>query len=214
MDKQIKSRKRVSDLGEVFTSEREVNDMLDLVKQEADRIESRFLEPACGNGNFLAQILSRKLAIVEKRYKKNQKDYESYSILALSSAYGIDIMMDNVKECQKRLLSIWEENYRKLYKKNVKEEIIMSAEFILSKNIVCGNALDMKKMDGTPIVLSEWSPFAGGKMKRRDYEYVTLLSDKEEDNMVSHVGGDAFVPRPLNTYPAKFIARLFEDDDK
>lgn len=212
MEKQIKSKKRVADHGEVFTSEREVNAMIDLVNQEADRIDSRFLEPACGNGNFLTAILERKLALVAKRYKKNQNDYESYAMLAISSIYGIDIQDDNVKECQKRLLKQFEEVYKDLFKKKVKEEIVQAAEYILSKNIVCGNALDMKRNDGTPIVLSEWSPFLGGKMKRRDYEYITLLSDKKEDNMVSGFGEEVFVPRPLKEYPAKHIVRLKEDD--
>lgn len=212
MEKQIKSKKRVADHGEVFTSEREVNAMIDLVNQEADRIDSRFLEPACGNGNFLTAILERKLALVAKRYKKNQNDYESYAMLAISSIYGIDIQDDNVKECQKRLLKQFEEVYKDLFKKKVKEEIVQAAEYILSKNIVCGNALDMKRNDGTPIVLSEWSPFLGGKMKRRDYEYITLLSDKKEDNMVSGFGEEVFVPRPLKEYPAKHIVRLKEDE--
>lgn len=146
-DNQIKSKSRVADHGEVFTSEREVNDMLNMVNQEADRIESRFLEPACGDGNFLAVILKRKLDIVSKRYKKNQIDYERYGILAVSSVYGIDIMEDNVKDCRERLLGIFVEEYSTIFKKKIKEEIVNAAKFILSKNIVCGNALDMKRSD-------------------------------------------------------------------
>ena len=96
---QVKSKKRVTDHGEVFTSEREVNAMLELVKQETERIDSRFLEPACGNGNFLAEVLRRKLAIVEKKYKKSQLEYERYAILAVSSIYGVDILEDNAQEC-------------------------------------------------------------------------------------------------------------------
>ena len=99
---QVKTKKRVTDHGEVFTSEREVNAMLDLVKQETQLIDSRFLEPACGNGNFLAEILRRKLEIVERRYKKSQLEYERYSITAISSIYGIDILEDNVQECRER----------------------------------------------------------------------------------------------------------------
>ena len=211
-DNQIKSKKRVVDHGEVFTSEREVNAMLDMVGQEAERIDSRFLEPACGDGNFLAVILQRKLEIVSKKYKKSQIEYERYSILAVSSVYGIDIMEDNVRDCRKRLLDIFNESYMSLYKKKIKKDIVKAAEFILSKNIVCGNALDMKKTDGNPIVLAEWSLLMGSKMKRRDYEYVTLLSDKDEDNLASEINEDAFIPRPLTTYPAKHIARLFEDE--
>lgn len=76
MEKQIKSKKRVADHGEVFTAEREVNAMLDLVKQETERVDSRFLEPACGDGNFLAEILRRKLKEVRRKYKRSPFDYE------------------------------------------------------------------------------------------------------------------------------------------
>lgn len=86
--KQVKSKKRVADHGEVFTSDREVNAMLDLVKHETERIESRFLEPACGTGNFLAQILNRKLTIVNQRYKPAQSEWEFYAIIAISVRYG------------------------------------------------------------------------------------------------------------------------------
>src|SRR5271156_1634216 len=103
MDKQVVSKQRVLDHGEVLTSNREVNAMLDLVKQEVERIDSRFLEPACGNGNFLTAILERKLRVVENRYGKSQLDYERYAILAMSSIYGIDILEDNVQQCRHRL---------------------------------------------------------------------------------------------------------------
>ncbi|WP_304063639.1 hypothetical protein [Pedobacter glucosidilyticus] len=92
---QVKSKKRVTDHGEVFTSQREVSAMLDLVKHETERIDSRFLEPTCGNGNFLAEVLRRKLEIVNSRYSKNQVEWERYSIMAVSSIYGVDILEDN-----------------------------------------------------------------------------------------------------------------------
>ena len=108
-DIQVKSKKRVADHGEVFTSEREVNAMLDLVKNETERIDSRFLEPACGNGNFLAEILNRKLNVVDLRYIKNQKEWEKYAIIGITSIYGVDIMEDNTIECRARLLKIFEQ---------------------------------------------------------------------------------------------------------
>src|SRR5579871_3434898 len=104
----VVSKERVAEHGEVLTGQREVNAMLDLVKQETQRVESRFLEPACGNGNFLAEVLSRKLAIVEKRYRRSQGDYERYAVLAVSSVYGIDILEENVRQCRSRLLGIFE----------------------------------------------------------------------------------------------------------
>ena len=113
---QVRTKKRVSDHGEVLTGQREVNAMLDLVKQETERIDSRFLEPACGDGNFLIAILERKLAIVEKRYGKSQLDFERYAVLAVSSIYGIDILPDNVRDCRRRLFEIFDSNYTRLFK--------------------------------------------------------------------------------------------------
>ena len=111
MNAQVKSKKRVADHGEVFTAEREVNAMLDLVKQETERIDSRFLEPACGDGNFLAEILRRKLAVVLRQYGKSPADYEKYAVLAASSIYGVDILQDNVEACRARLFEIWDAQY-------------------------------------------------------------------------------------------------------
>lgn len=108
MTRQVKSKQRVADHGEVFTSEREVNAMLDLVKHETERIDSRFLEPACGNGNFLAEILRRKLAVVRQRYSKNAPDYEKFAVVAITSLYGIDILQDNINECRERLFHIFD----------------------------------------------------------------------------------------------------------
>lgn len=110
-EKQVKSRQRVADHGEVFTAEREVRAMCDLVKSETERIESRFLEPACGNGNFLAEVLRRKLAVVKSRYGKSPSDYERYSVLAVTSIYGVDILADNAQECRERLFALWNEEY-------------------------------------------------------------------------------------------------------
>lgn len=104
---QIKSKNRVRKHGEVFTAEREVKAMCDLVKDETERIDSRFLEPACGDGNFLAEILTRKLAVVRKKYGKSPLDYEKNAVLAASSIYGVDILHDNVDACRKRMFEIW-----------------------------------------------------------------------------------------------------------
>jgi type I restriction-modification system DNA methylase subunit len=113
---QVKSKKRVTDHGEVFTNQREVNAMLDLVKHETERIDSRFLEPACGNGNFLAEVLRRKLAVVDSRYSKSQVEWERYSVIAVSSIYGVDILEDNAQECRDRLLGIYTDWYSKVFK--------------------------------------------------------------------------------------------------
>ncbi len=99
--KQIKSRQRVADHGEVFTNPREVNAMLDLVRDESFRLDSRFLEPACGDGNFLIEILRRKLSLLQDL--KSQTELEFQSLIAVGSCYGIDILPDNVEACRKRI---------------------------------------------------------------------------------------------------------------
>lgn len=183
--KQVKSKQRVADHGEVFTSEREVNAMLDLVKQETERIDSRFLEPACGDGNFLAEILRRKLAVVKKKYKKSPSDYEKYAMLAASSIYGVDILQDNVDACQARLFEIWDQEYTAVCKKEVNQDCRDAVRFILSRNIVCGNALTLKKVDaqGTdlaePIVFSEWAFVTGFNLQRSDYTLDKLMQGDE-----------------------------------
>jgi hypothetical protein len=167
---QIKSKKRVSDHGEVFTSQREVNAMLDLVKAETENIDSRFLEPACGNGNFLAEVLRRKLAIVESRHKRNQLEFEKYSVSAISSIYGVDILEDNAIECRNRLFDIFSDTYTKLYKKKCKSECLKCVKFILARNILWGDALDFTNpITKEPIVFSEWKFSIRNMLKRRDY---------------------------------------------
>lgn len=190
---QIKSKKRVSEHGEVFTNEREVKAMCDLVAQECDRIDSRFLEPACGDGNFLFEILMRKLATVKKLYKSNQYDYERYSVLAITSIYGVDILADNVEECQKRLFDLWDKEYKSICKKATNEETREAVKFILSKNILCGNALTLMRVDenqqdtDTPIIFPEWSLILGTKLKRRDFRLDVLLkaNDKPKNGQLS-----------------------------
>ena len=182
MTKQVKSKQRVAERGEVFTAEREVKAMCDLVKQETERIDSRFLEPACGDGNFLTEILSRKLAVVKKKYKKSPLDYEKNAILALSSIYGVDILLDNTIACRKRLFTIWDKAYKSVCKDECNDDTRAAARFILSRNIVCGNALSLRCVDengndtAEPIVFSEWAFITGTQMQRKDYTFDELLN--------------------------------------
>lgn len=184
---QTKSKKRVRDYGEVFTAEREVKAMCDLVKDETDRIDSRFLEPACGDGNFLAEILTRKLAVVRRKYKKSIIDYEKNAVLAITSVYGVDIMPDNVLACRERLYKIWNKEYSSVCKKDVNEQTREAVKFILSKNIVCGNALTLNKVNENgnetdePIVFSEWAFITGSQMQRQDYTFSHLLAMSDTD---------------------------------
>ena len=91
---QVKSKQRVTDHGEVFTPPWMVEAMLDLVKSETERIDSRFLEPACGSGNFLVRILQRKLAAVELKFGKSDFEKRHYALLALMCTYGIELLED------------------------------------------------------------------------------------------------------------------------
>lgn len=183
MAKQIKSKERVAEHGEVFTSEREVNAMLDLVKHETERIESRFLEPACGDGNFLAEILRRKLDVVKQKYKKSTPEYEKYSVLAVSSIYGVDLLDDNVHECQERLFNIWHKEYKAVCKEDAMPDCEEAVRFILHHNILCGNALTMLRVDTEgndfeePIIFAQWDLMTGDLMKRRDYRLDELMRD-------------------------------------
>lgn len=184
-NKQIKSRKRVVDHGEVFTNEREVKAMCDLVNDETQRIDSRFLEPACGDGNFLAEILDRKLAVVKKKYRRSVMDFEKNSLLAVSSLYGVDIMMDNVIACRERLFKIWDKQYKLVCKKECSDDMRDSIRFILSKNIVCGNALTLHEVDENgndtedPILFSEWGFVTGPQLSRSEYTFDEILKQNE-----------------------------------
>ena len=175
---QVKSKKRVADHGEVFTAEREVDAMLDLVKQETERIDSRFLEPACGDGNFLAEILRRKLVIVKKKYRRSPSDYERYAVLAISSIYGVELLPDNVERCCERLFEIWDKEYTTNCKKDANDECRDAVRFILKRNILCGDALTLKNLNGEPIIFSAWSLVTGSLMQRTDYRFDRLLEEK------------------------------------
>lgn len=206
---QVKSKQRVAAHGEVFTAEREVKAMCDLVAQECDRIDSRFLEPACGNGNFLAEIANRKLATVRKLYKSNPYDFERYSVLAISSMYGVDILADNVAECRARLYGIWFAAYKSICKKAVKDDTCAAVKYILGKNILYGNALTLMCVDDnqadtqTPIVFPEWSLVAGTKLKRRDFRLDVLLkaNDKPTDKQLSLLDVPDDISRYLTVNP-------------
>lgn len=214
MTKQVVSKQRVVDHGEVYTGEREVNSMLDLVKQETERIDSRFLEPACGTGNFLAEILERKLEVVGRRYgaARSQFDYEFYAVVAVSSVYGIDILADNVAACRERLFALFDSAYTGRYKRKARDEVRDTVRFLLSRNIIHGDALTLKRAgeDAQPIVFSEWSPMTGGKFKRRDFEFHELLhrADMKRLPLYADAERDAFIAEPVREYPLTHFLEL------
>lgn len=213
----IKTRKRVADHGEVFTAEREVNAMLDLVKSETERIDSRFLEPACGTGNFLIEVFRRKLAIVEERYGKGQLEFERYAIVALGSIYGVDLLEDNAAECRERLFVHFDNVYSRLFGKSCRDECRTSARYVLGRNIICGDALTMKSVGRTPepIVFSEWSSVNGSLVKRRDYSlaHLSVYQPMDGPSLFSDMGEEAFIPKPVRDFPLTHYLKLAEAED-
>ena len=232
MEEQVKSKQRVTDHGEVFTAEREVKAMCDLVGRECDRIDSRFLEPACGNGNFLAEVLARKLAIVTGKYKKSPFDWERNAILALSSVYGVDLLQDNCQECRDRLFAIWNKEYTRICKREANNETRNAAKLILLSNIVCGNALSLMCVDeeqndtDRPIIFPEWTfPKNDAFIKRRDFRFDVMLKENPDENcydQFSLFADDAMgldnweldpethelIPKPVREFPLMHYRRL------
>lgn len=170
----IKSKDRVADHGEVFTPEWMVEAMLDLVKAETERIDSRFLEPACGSGNFLVKVLQRKLAAVELKFGKNDFEKRHYALLGLMCIYGIELLDDNIAECRAKVLAIFAE-YLKL---DAADEVYLAASYVLSQNLVHGDARTMRSSTGEPISFAEWGYLGKGKFQRRDFrmDFLTLSS--------------------------------------
>lgn len=207
---QIKSKERVAEHGEVLTGEREVNAMLDLVKQETERIESRFLEPACGTGNFLVEILRRKLKVVDAKYKRSRHEWERNAVVAVSSVYGIDIQKDNVEDCRARLYALFVGFYESRFRQRVRHECREAVRYILEKNIIWGDALHLtvgEQPGGDPIVFSEWSPVNGSLFKRRDFAFRELfpraveapenLFGQGRPKLKSDTGENVFIPEPV-----------------
>ena len=216
MSSQVKSKERVRDHGEVFTNEREVNAMLDLVKDETENIESTFLEPACGDGNFLSEIIRRKLNIVKERYSKNLENHEKYSIVAISSIYGVELLKDNVLTCIDRLYNIWNEEYIKIAKKNINKDVQDACKYILTKNILCGDALTLKQENGKPIIFAEWKLVSGNMLKRRDYRLDQILeAQNQQVSLFWLMEGweydeetKDYIPAPINEFPLTDFRRV------
>lgn len=203
---QIKSKERVADHGEVFTPEWMVEAMLDLVKDETERIDSRFLEPACGSGNFLVKVLQRKLAAVELKYGKSDFERRHYTLLALMCIYGIELLPDNIAECRANMLEILSD-YLKL---DEEDDLYRAAFYVLSQNLIHGDALKMRTHDDKAITFAEWGYLGKGKFQRRDFrlDSLTLSSSfSAEDSLFSNLGRHELFT-PSKTYPPMNIAEL------
>lgn len=202
----IKSKKRVADHGEVFTPEWMVDAMLDLVKEESERIDSRFLEPACGSGNFLVKVLKRKLCAVELKFGKSEFEKRQYALLALMCAYGIELLEDNIIECRANMLEVLAD-YLRIDETN---DLHRAASHVLSLNLIQGDALSMKGYDGAPITFSEWGYLGKGKFQRRDFRLDVLTGSSAfsaEGTLFSHLGKHEIFT-PTKTYPPMTVRDL------
>lgn len=202
----IRSKQRVADHGEVFTPEWMVEAMLDLVKGETERIDARFLEPACGNGNFLVPVLKRKLAAVQVKFGQSDFDRRQYALLALMCSYGIELLEDNITECRANLLDVLAD-YLSL---TPADDLYRAAFHVLSANLVHGDALTMKTAQGDPITFAEWGYIGKGKFQRRDFRLDVLTgasSFSAEGSLFAGLGNHEIF-RPTKTYPPMTIPEL------
>ncbi len=202
----VKSRQRVADHGEVFTPLWLVEAMLDLVKEETERIDSRFLEPTCGSGNFLVRILQRKIAAVELKYGKSEFERRHYALLALMCTYGVELLADNIAECRANMLEILAD----FLKLSESDELYRAASYVLSQNIVHGDALKMRTSDDHPITFAEWGYLGKGKFQRRDFRLDILTGSSAfsaEDSLFAHLGKHEIFT-PTKTYPQMTVSEL------
>lgn len=202
----VKSKQRVADHGEVFTPAWMVEAMLDLVKGETERIDSRFLEPACGSGNFLAQVLRRKLAAVELKYGKSDFERRHYALLALMCIYGIELLPDNIAECRANLLEILADHL----KFEVSDDLYRAAFYVLSQNLIHGDALKMRTSDDLPITFAEWGYLGRGRFQRRDFRLDVLTGSSAfsaEGSLFAHLGKHEIFT-PIRTYPPMSVSDL------
>ena len=202
----FKSKQRVADHGEVFTPAWMVEAMLDLVKGETERIDARFLEPACGSGNFLVRILQRKLAVVELKFGKSEFEKLHYALLALMCTYGIELLVDNIAECRANMLEILA-NYLNLEES---DDLYRSASYVLAQNLVHGDALTMLTHDGQPITFAEWGYLGKGKFQRRDFRFDVLTHSSAfsaEGSLFADLGQHEIFT-PTKTYPPMTVSDL------
>lgn len=208
----MKSKQRVADHGEVFTPGWMVDDMLDLVRAESERIDSRVLEPACGSGNFLVPVLRRKLATVQARYGKSDFERRHQALLALMCIYGIELLADNAAECRANLIEVFA-SYLVL---EPGDPFYRAAERVLAANIVQGDALSMTTVGSTPaahghpIVLPEWGYLGKGKYQRNDFEFSNLrerAAFNAVDTLWAHLE-EAEIFSPVKSYQSATVEEI------
>lgn len=202
----VKSKQRVADHGEVFTPAWLVEAMLDLVKEETERIDSRFLEPACGNGNFLVPVLQKKLGAVELKFGNSDFEKQHYALLAVMCTYGIELLDDNIEECRANMMSVLAE-YLGLHES---DDLYRAAAYVLSQNLIHGDALKMRTRGNQPITFAEWGYLGKGRFQRRDFRLDTLTlssSFSAEDSLFSQLGTHEIFS-PIKTYTPMTVREL------
>ena len=202
----IKSKKRVADHGEVFTPPWLVEKMLDLVKGETERIDARFLEPACGSGNFLVPVLQRKLAAVETKFGTSAFEKRHYALLALMCCYGIELLADNIDECRANVLEVFA-NYLQL---DETDDLYRAASYVLQQNLVHGDALTMRDHNGQAITFAEWGYLGKGKYQQRDFRFDVLTGASkfsEEGSLFAELGKHEIFT-PVKTHPPMTVREL------
>lgn len=204
----VKSKQRVADHGEVFTPPWMVEAMLDLVKDETERIDARFLEPACGSGNFISRILQRKLAAVEVKYGRSDFERQHYALLALMCIYGIELLADNVAECRANALEIFAEYTRV----SEGDDLYLAASHVLRCNILHGDALTMRARGGDPIAFAEWGYVGKGKFQRRDFR-LDVLTGSSNFSAEGSLFGKHEIFTPIKTYPPMTVRELAAGGD-
>ena len=215
------SRQRILDHGEVFTPPGLVNDMLDLVANECEREDSRFLEPACGDGNFLTEVLRRRLAHVSRKHRA-QRQWEAHALLGLACLYGIELLPDNAERCRDRMVAVFRGAYEARFESSAKAAVVRAARHIVARNVLQGDALSMTGPTGAPLVLTEWALVGRGMLKRRLFEYRELAPEprrpapnlfEEEPSLFDEDGKPVFLARHLRHLPPVHYLDLAEEEE-
>ena len=183
--------------------------MLDLVRDESFRLDSRFLEPACGDGNFLIEILRRKLSLLEDI--KSPTEWEFKSLIAVGSCYGIELLEDNAEACRERLFG---EVVGRMGRMGDLGGYGKSLRYMLRKNIVCGDALTYCTADNRPITFCEWTPIAGNmQFSRRDFQFDFLVNQTHQYSLFDEQGEAQNFDEPVRSYPPLHYTQLYRYGD-
>ncbi len=207
----IRSRKRVADHGEVFTPAWLVEAMLNLVKGETERIDARFLEPACGSGNFLVPVLQRKLAAVEIKFGKSDFAKRHYALWSLMCCYVVELLADNIEECRANMLEVFAD-YLRL---DLEDDLARAADNVLVANLIHGDAPKMTNSQNKPITFAEWGYIGKGKFQRRDFRLDVLTGASAfsaEGSLFAGLGNHEIF-KPIRTYTPMTIKELARQND-